>query len=268
MSEVYRKWGRSVRREGDRLVRVDEAGEAIDDRGVFRTQPIEETISLEEPDANAVQSAARQIESIVKPLALERLFVSQVNLAHECDGVRWREKHRRVHLAIARPPIRALVDLAGFELSVVQRIVGALAKSGGERDAPKRMRIAEHVGAALLPYFSITKVQMPAAYDGKGRAIGERQVRGEPPNWFRPSYRLRPRRAWMNVRAVEFGEIDETLPLVIALLAPAGRRSRVLCIDGDRVFPTIITPARALAARPTNVWFPYAAGTFGAELMI
>ena len=29
MSEVYRKWGRSVRREGARLVRVDEAGEAV-----------------------------------------------------------------------------------------------------------------------------------------------------------------------------------------------------------------------------------------------
>ncbi|HJT16389.1 MAG TPA: hypothetical protein VJ853_03330, partial [Thermoanaerobaculia bacterium] len=115
---------------------------------------------------------------------------------------------------------------------------------------------------------SITKIQMPAANDGKGHSIGERQIRGEPPNWFRPSYRFRPRRAWLNVRAVEFGEIDEAPPLAIALLAPAGRRTRVLCVDGGRVFPTIITAGRALAAHPTNVWFPYAAGTFGTELMI
>ena len=268
MTELYRKWGRSVRREGDRIIRADEAGEAKDDGGVFRTRPIEETISIEQPDADAVHSAAREIESIVKPLALERLFVSEANIAHECDGMRWRETHRRIHLAIARPPIRALIDLAAFEFDVVQRIVEALAKTGGERDAPKQMRIAEHVGAALLPFLSITKIQMPAAHDGKGRAIGERQVRGEPPNWFRPSYRWRPRRAWMNVRASGFGEIDETLPIAIALLAPAGRRTRVLCVDGKRVFPTIITPSRATAARPTRVWFPYAAGTFGAELMI
>lgn len=267
MTEVYRKWGRSVRREGDRLIRVSEAGEAIDD-GVFRTRPIEETISLQEPDADAVQSAARAIESIAKPLALERLFVSEANIVHECDGTRWRETHRRIHLAIARPPIRALIDLAAFEIDLVQRIVEALSRAGGERDAPKQMRIAEHVGAALLPFLSITKIQMPASHDGKGRAIGERQVRGEPPNWFRPSYRWRPRRAWMNVRASGFGDIDDSLPLAIALLAPAGRRARVLCVDGKRVFPTIITTARAAAAHPTNVWFPYAAGTFGAELMI
>ncbi|HEY6843075.1 MAG TPA: hypothetical protein VI391_02830, partial [Thermoanaerobaculia bacterium] len=182
----------------------------------------------------------------------------------------WRETHRRVHLAIARPPIRALVDLADFRFDVVQRIVEALAKAGGERDAPARMRVADNVGAALLPHLSITKIQMAAPHDGKGREIEERQVRGEAPNWFRPSYRFRPRRAWMNVRAVPFGEIDAPLPLAIALLAPPARRARLLCVDGDRVFPAVITPARRppLAARASHTWFPYAAGTFGTELMI
>jgi hypothetical protein len=270
MTELYRKWGRSVRREGNRLIRVDEAGEAIDDRRVFRTRPIEEDVDLDAPDADAVEAAARGIEAIVKPLALERLFVSEANLLHECDGLRWSETHRRVHLAVARPPLRALVDLASFEFDEVQRIVEALARAGGERDAPTRMRVAEHVGAALLPHLSITKIQSAAPRDGKGRPIEERQVRGEPPNWFRPSYRMRPRRAWFHVRADPFGEIDDSLPFAIALLAPAGRRARVLVIDRDRVYPTIIEPARRSprAARRSERWFPYAAGTFGAELMI
>ncbi|HJT16165.1 MAG TPA: hypothetical protein VJ853_02195, partial [Thermoanaerobaculia bacterium] len=142
MTELYRKWGRSVRREGDRLLRVDEAGEAIDDRRVFRARPLDEMISIDEPDADAVEGAAREIESIVRPLTLERLFVSEANIAHECDGIAWQETHRRVHLSVARPPIRALVDLAGFRLDEVQRIVEALANAGGERDAPRRMRVA------------------------------------------------------------------------------------------------------------------------------
>lgn len=268
MNELYRKWGRSVRFEGGRLVRVDEAGEATDDGGVFRTRPIDGPIALKAPDADAVAAAARQIEAIVKPLIVERLFVSEANLVHDCDGVQWRERHRRVHLSIARPPIRALVDLADFDFSLLHRIIEALGRAGGERDAPRRMRVAAHVGAALLPFVSMTKIQMPAPRDGKGRAIGERVVRGDPPNWFRPSYRLPPRRAWMHVRAEEFGEIDETLPVAIALLAQPGQRDRVLCVDGQRVFPTLITSGRAIAARPTNTWFPYAAGTFGAELVI
>jgi hypothetical protein len=270
MTELYRKWGRSVRREGDRLLRVEEAGEATDDRRVFRARPLEEMISIDEPDADAVDAAAREVESIVRPLTLELLFVSEANIVHECDGVTWRETHRRVHLAIARPPIRALVDLAGFGLDEVQRVVEALAKAGGERDAPQRLRVAEHVGAALLPHLAMTKIQSAAPHDGKGRPIEERQVRGEPPNWFRPSYRFRPRRAWLNVRAVPFGEIDGSLPLAIALLAAPARRARVLILDGGRVYPAVVDLARRppLAARASETWFPYAAGTFGTELMI
>lgn len=270
MTELYRKWGRSVRREGARIVRVDEAGEADENASVFRACPITDPIELAAPDAESVDAAAREIESIIKPpLIIERLFVSEANVAHECNGVRWNETLRRVHVAIARPPIRALVDLAAFRFDVVDRVASALLRVGGEREAPKRIRAAENVGAALLPLLPIEKSQNAAPHDGKGLPIAARNVDGgEAPNWFRPSYRLRPRRAWFHLRAASFGDVDGDTPQAIALLAAVGERSiRVLCVDGNRVFPTALAIPRAIAARPAENWYPYGAGAFGAELM-
>ncbi len=271
MTELYRKWGRSVRREGERLIRVDEAGEAIDGGGMFRSRAIEQTVDLPAPDAESVDAAAREIESIVKPpLILERLFVSEGIVAHECDGIVWKETSRRVHIAIARPPIRALVHLGEFRFDAVRRMATALLRAGGERDAPRRVRLAEPLGAALLQSAKVAKHQSEAAHDGKGRPIAGRPITSEqPPNWFRPSYRLRPRRAWFHLRAEGFGRIDEELPEAIALLAPIGERMmRVLCIDGDRVFPTALQVGRIGAAHPTSTWYPYGAGAFGAEMML
>jgi hypothetical protein len=250
---------------------VDEAGEAIDGAGVFRTRAIEQTVDLPVPDAESVDAAAREIESIVKPpLILERLFVSEGIVAHECDGLQWKETSRRVHIAIARPPIRALIHFAEFRFDVVRRIAAALLRSGGQRDAPRRVRLAEHVGAALLPLAKVAKRQSEAPHDGKGRPIAGRPIASErPPNWFRPSYRLRPRRAWFHVRVEAFERIDPEVPQAIALLAPIGERViRVLCIDGDRVFPTAVQIRRIVAACPTSTWYPYGAGAFGAEMML
>ena len=271
MTERYRKWGRSVRREGDRLVKVDEAGEATDDRGLFRTRAIEETVDLPQPDAKSVDAAARKIESIIKPpLVVERLFLSEGIVAHECDGIRWNETPRRVHISIARPPIRALIDLAEFQFELVDSIANALLRAGEERAAPRRIRLAEHVGAALLPSAKFDKSQSAAPYDGKGRPIAERRVTSsEPPSWFRPSYRLRPRRAWFHLKIDSFGHFDPQVPQAIALLAPIGDRVvRVLCIDGDHAYPTSVRIGRLVAARPTSTWYPYGAGAFGAEMML
>ncbi len=271
MNEVYRKWGRSVRREGERLVRVDEAGEAIENGLTFHARPMADMIELAAPDGESVDAAAREIESIVKPpVVLERLFVSEGSVAHECNDIRWTETLRRVHVAIARPPIRALLDLADFQFDAVQRVASVLLRVGGERDAPKRIRIAENVGAALMLSAKIEKSQSAAAHDGKGEPIGERSVNGEePPNWFRPSYRLRPRRAWFHLRARSFGDIDPDAPEAIALLAPIGERMlRVLCVDGDRVYPSTVPIRPIVAAGPTDTWYAYGAGAFGAELML
>ena len=59
MSELYRKWGRSIRREGPHLVMVDEAGEAVEDDGIFRTRALGEDVDLQAPDSAAVEQATR-----------------------------------------------------------------------------------------------------------------------------------------------------------------------------------------------------------------
>ena len=269
MSDRYRKWGRSVRREGGRMVNVDEAGEAFDSSGVFQARPIDETRDLAAPDPKGLEAASQEIESIVQsPLILERLFISEANVAHECNGIVWRENLRRVHVAIARPPIRAFVDLAEFRFEVVQRVAAAMMRVGGERPAPKRVRVAENVGAALLPILTVEKSQMAGQHDGMGLPVAARRVEGDPPNWFRPSYRIRPRRAWFHLHAEPAGSIDEDLPEAIALLAPVDSdRIAVLCMDGDRVFPTVVPLRKVLAAQPGVTWYPYGAGAFGAALM-
>ena len=106
----------------------------------------------------------------------------------------------------------------------MERIASALLRAGGERDPPKRIRLAENVGAALLSSAKIQKTQSAWPHDGKGQQVIERRVENEePPNWFRPSYRMRPRRAWFHLRAGSFGRIDDADKAVLiferALLA-------------------------------------------------
>ena len=270
MSEVYRKRGRSVRREGEHLSWVDEAGEAIEERGIFRTRALDEAVDLNAPDAEAVDAAAREIESIVEPpLTIERIHVSEGIVAHQFDGITWNETPRRVHLSIARRPIRILIDLAEFGFDGVRRATSALLRAGGEREAPKRIRLADHVGAAVLPFAVVKKSQTAAAHDGKGQPIEERICSDGPSNWFRPSYRVRPRRAWFHVRIESFGVVDDDVPEAVALLAPVGRRAiRVLCVDKRMVVPTTIPIGSILGARPMTAWYPYGAGSFGAEIML
>lgn len=270
-AQIYRKKGRSVRREGQHLVWVDEAGEAAEDGGRFRTRPLEESVDLAAPDVSAVEAAAQEIESLVEsPLTIERLFVSEGLVSHQFGDVNWSETSRRVHLSVARPPLRAIFDLAQFEFDAVRRGLAALMRASRERDSPKRVRLAGHVGAPLLPFLSTEKTQRFAPHDGKGQPIEEQPITNErPPNWFRPSYRVRPRRAWFHVRVVGFGELDPEVPEAVALLAPAGRESiRALCVDRGEVYPATIPLRPILAARPSARWYPYGAGAFGAELML
>jgi hypothetical protein len=270
-AEIYRKRGRSVRREGNRLVWVDEAGEAVEDHSLFRTRALDEAVHLPAPHAVAVDEAALVIEAMVAPpLFVERLFISEGIVAHEFGGISWSETSWRVHLSIARPPLRAIFDLANFGFDTVRRAVLALTQAKDERQPPKRIRLREHVGAALLPFVPVEKFQSAAAHDGKGQPIMERRITDEqPPNWFRPSYRVRPRRAWFHQRVVAFGDLDPDVPEALALLAPPGRREiRVLCVDRGVVYPTTVPIRRVVAAKPTVAWYPYGAGAFGAEVML
>lgn len=268
----YRKWGRSVRREGPRRIAIDEAGEAFEEEGAFRARFLDERRELPAPDGEAVETAAREIESmLVPPLALERMIVSEGIVEHEVTGgIVWRERSRRIHLSITRPPLRLLMDLADFRTDAIRTVIDAMSRAGDERRAPRRVRIAGPVGAALLSSLEISMRQSDAPHDGNGQPVVEGPVTREtPPNWFRPTYRMPPRRAWFHLRVDPLGEIDAGLPLAIALLAPVHKGGvRLLCVDGHAVYPATIEVRRVLAARPTRTWYPYGAGAFGAELML
>jgi hypothetical protein len=300
MTDVYRKWGRVIRYENGTTIHVEEAGEATERDGVFRAAPIESRVTLPEAEGARTGEAAQtrvsqphfdtfvaqtrllvpdldtfvaQTLLSVRPCTVERLIVSAGIARHQANGVSWTEESRRVHISLTKPPLRVLVDLASFDLALVGTIAAALARAGQEREAPRSVRLAPNVAAALLPSLTgeLAMEQSGGGVDGKGQPIETRAVTSDPPpNWYRPGYAARPVRAWLNVRALPFGRIDKRAPLAVALLAPVeGTSLRVLCLQGADAFPAIVDATRLTAvSRDEPVWYPYAAGSFGVEMML
>ncbi|HEV7485208.1 MAG TPA: hypothetical protein VGQ65_05960 [Thermoanaerobaculia bacterium] len=209
----------------------------------------------------------------VPPGRIERFIASAGAATHETNGITWTEESRRVHIALVNPPLRVLIDLAAFDVEIVTTIADALARAGSERETPKRIRLAPNVSAALLPSLvgELAMEQTGGGFDGRGQPIETRAVTHDaPPNWYRPGYAVRPVHAWLNIRALPFGRVDPDAPLGIALLEPVhGTTLRILCVDGADVFPTTIDASHiAAVSRAEAVWYPYAAGSFGAEMML
>ena len=232
---IYRKWGRAVRWENGTIVRVEEAGEAREEDGVFFAQPIEHVILSEsEGSRTRVVSLVDEILRCAQDdVGIERVLVSEGVALHECDSVRWQEETRRVHVALTRKPWRVLVD----DAEVVGRVADALARCEGERDF-ERVLVPPHIKIDV----NCEKEQMPGGLDGYGRAIERCRVEGEPPNFYRPSYRVRPVRQWMNVRAIPFGTMRPA-PQVIALVDGG----KALVEHDERVFVTRLRVDRVTA---------------------
>jgi len=257
--ETYRKRGSVVRREGSVLLRVKESGEAIDDGATFITRPINGDI--DDVDAQAVIDVAERLTK----LNPERLIVTDGIAHHECDGRTWSESSRRIHLALTHQRMRTLIDHADFEqLEDIEQIARALKNVKDERNV--RVRLAPAVTAALLPSL-IDKIeieQLAAPHDGRGNAIEKRDAKPPPPNVFRPTYRQRPIAMPFNLAAKPFGVIDETAPLAIAIVNGA----QLLCINDDDAFLTPLKLSRITAVSDPVRWYPYAAGSFGAWMML
>jgi hypothetical protein len=235
---TYRKWGRVVRWENGTLVRVEEAGGAREENGIFLAGPIAHDVILSREDGEGSRTRVRTIADEILRCAqddvgIERVLVAEGVAVHECDGVRWQEETRRVHVALVRRPWRVLVDDAD-----VAPVASALARCEGERDF-------EHV--IVPPHIDVDanceKEQLPGGLDGYGRPIERRRVDGEPPNFYRPSYRVRPVRKWLNVKPIPFGVMHDA-PRVLAL-AGGGK---ALVDDGGRVFITPLRVERVTAA--------------------
>jgi len=273
MTGLYRKWGRVLRYENGTTIGVDEAGEAYEQDGFFRAAPIETREQLPAPDAEAVLSCRAAFNDLGDGTAIERLLISDGVTRHEVNGTSWLERSQRVHVSLIKPPLRALIDLASFDIDFLRSIAGALARATTPREPPPRIRLAPNVAAALLPSLlgELAMEQHGGGLDGKGQTVETRAVTADPPpNWYRPGYSVRPVRAWLNLRALPFGRIDKHAPLALALLAPVeGTMLRVLCIDGGNVFPTTLDATGLSGVSGEEpVWYPYAAGSFGVEMML
>lgn len=278
MSEVYRKEGRVVRYENGRVVFVVESGEAIEDGASFSCRPSGASVDVPVVAADGVEEVARTIAARVPSgVRVERLVITDGVAAHHFAGRTWSERSRRIHLSLASGTLRLLIDRGDFELDDIGEIADALARAGGERVAPQRIRLRASVSAALLPSLigvappNITLLQQAGGLDGKGVAIEERRLDLPPwPNWYRPSYRVRPVRVPLNIRAqCAVKAVEEDLPVAVALLAPVeGLVLRVLCVDKNVSYPTVIRVNRIEAAGDDVRWYPYAAGSFGAEMVL
>jgi len=273
MKEIYRKRGTVVRWENGTLVRVTESGAAIEEGELFTCHPerSEGPPALSSERVLATANAIRQM-----PLNIERLIVSEGVAEHDCDGRTWREETQRFHLSIAHGQLRALIDREDD----VARIANAFARAEpNEREAPARLVLAPNVTAALLPSLinlappNVELLQIAGGIDGKGHDIVEAVVglAKEPwPNWYRPSYRVRPVRMPLNLRLrCDVTEIEPNRPFAVALIAPVeGLTLRVLIDDGTRAYPATVRVTRIDAVSNETVWYPYGGGSFGAEMML
>lgn len=249
---IYRKRGAVARWENGTLVRVTESGVAIEEGEQFVCRPEGSTSLIVDPGrVRATAEAVRRMGATV-----ERLIITEGLTEHELDGRTWEEHVERVHVALIRDGVRAMLDLGSFDLTDVQRVAVALGRLGPEREAPLRIRFAPNVTAALLP--SLAGLEPPNV-----RLTCEFAP-------YRPSYRVRPVTIPINYRLecpVTFIEPD--LPIAVAILEPVeGLTLRLLVDDGRTSYPASVRVTRIDAVAREAVWYPYGGGSFGAEMML
>jgi hypothetical protein len=278
MTAVYRKRGAVVRWENGVVVRVVESGQAFSDGATFRCAPSGER-PLAHVDAARVIAAARDIESLAAGrVTIERLLVSEGTAEHELADRRWADRSERVHLSLVRGSLRVLVDLGAFTLDDVSMAVDALARAEErELEVSGALALAPIVSAALLPSLGrnlppeVELWQSSGGLDGRGEPIVETRIDGtEAPNWYRPSYRMQPVRMPMNLRLRHVAtSVISADARAVALLAPVhGHVLRVLVDDGSSVRPAVVPVTRIRAVADGAVWYPYGAGSFGAEMVL
>ncbi|HYC91930.1 MAG TPA: hypothetical protein VEO54_22145 [Thermoanaerobaculia bacterium] len=251
---IYRKRGHVVRWENGTLLRVTESGAAREEGALFECWP-ERRAGFSPPlpwEGDGLKPVLR--------FHTERLIVTRGYAEHEYGDNRWTEETHRFHASLVHHHLRALVDREeDFE-----PIASALQRAESEREAPNHLRLAPNVTAAVLPFLKQAR-QTAGGVDGYGNPVTETSA-----SFYRPSYRLRPVHMPFNL-GIEHGvtAIDEDLPRAVALLAPAGGLTlRVLIEDRQAVYPATISVTKIEAVARERVWYPYGAGSFGAEMML
>jgi hypothetical protein len=270
---IYRKHGAVARWENGTLIRVTESGIAIEEGEYFECRP--ESSNRRVAESSRVLDVAHAL----RELPIERLIITHGIAEHECEGRTWRDETDRIHLSLVHGTLRALVDSTTRRLDHIFTIADALQRAEQtERDTPNKLRLAPNVTAALLPHLAgrapsnVRIVQTLGGVDGYGNEVVEAAERW--PNFYRPSYRVRPVRMPFNLR-IECDEthIDRDRPIAVALLGPIdvpidNLTLRVLIVDGARVYPSRANISAISAVSKEREWYPYGAGVFGAEMML
>ena len=274
---IYRKRGSVARWENGTLVRVAESGVAVETEELFECHP-EASGDLPEVDESRVVAAAHAVRTAVGDVLIERLIVIEGVAEHFWSAATALQNTQRMHISLVRGRTRAILDLGSFETKDVVRVADVLARAEDvEREAPARLRLAPNVTAALLPSLvgiappNVRLLQTAGGVDGCGADIVEASEAW--PNWYRPSYRVRPVRMPLQLRLeCDENEIDADRPVAVALLAPVSIINselilQVLIDDRDRAFRSTVRVARIDAVSDERTWYPYDGGAFGAEMM-
>jgi hypothetical protein len=272
MAEIYRKRGSIVRHENGSFVRVREAGEAVEDGMLFRCTPAPDPGDAPTVDDAELREFVRRTRALARGVSIERIIATEGRAVHQFEGRSWEESTRRVHLSLIRGVHRVLIDEDGFDDDAVTEIVPLLSRIGSERAAPARLRLAPRVMAALTrPLLgvappNVTLHQRAGGIDGKGNPIVDSDG-PEWPNWYRPSYRMRPMRTPFNLVArCSVTDVEPDLPRAVALLAPPhGLILEVLCVENDEVFPATARIVRIDAIGEPVRRYPFGAGVWAGE---
>jgi hypothetical protein len=264
---IYRKRGSTIRWENGVRIRVSESGWAREVGNLFECAPLDEALPQ-----FALDEESPRLPALPSSVEVERFVYSRGIASHEYGDARWTESSERAHVALVRGSLRVLLDCTGDQLGELARIAQALAlASPVEEEAPRRLRLAPNVTAALLPVLygiappNVRLVQTAGATDGYGQHVTEEGL-----HYYRPSYRVRPEILPFDLRLVcDVTEIEADQPIAEALLEPAtSHELAVLVREGARAYPARIRVTRIDAVSDQRVWYPYGAGSFGAEMML
>lgn len=237
MSEIYRKFGTSLRleRRGDSLATVSstEHGEATISNGVFRAQTLNTSAEEDEVEWNLDPLHTRIEAAIDGSLTIERATLVEGLAFHSWtngeDERRWNESTARAHVTVTDPArrIRTTCSLGAarsdaIDLAPLRSLTDALSALAGEPppDGPCVIQLEPLVTAELLPLLLHATEKFGGhamvrqgshqdfPVDGTGTSVKEAALfDGEAavtlPNVFRPSYRNRPVRAPFHLQLVE-----------------------------------------------------------------
>jgi hypothetical protein len=305
-----------VTRAGRSRLEVSEHGEATEDGRTFVARSAAPASGVRKPAASVLASIETQLLAALPPtVSIERMTAVTGTAKHRFapSGLperEWSESHIRLHASLVHREraARVLVDLGGARWTEqhsawLARVAAALGQldGGGPLRSWKVLRLGSSIAAALWPELLVALLEHPGAgsrlalsqrrhdvfrLDGFGDPIAEVPLSGAGvvspahwPNFFRPTYRVRPVRAAFHLGATLPPSNERPDADAVALLAPIRVHRSVVNLEllaTDRnvsfALPVVIGVERLasslFAGAQKEMWFPYAAGSWGGAVLL